>query len=200
MNQSRMASPAMLVAALALVAAFAATAIAGPDVLQRAITKKKVKKIATKQINKLAPGLSVAHAETAGAAGDAGSIDGLDSSQLQRAGLVDHAQRSATSTTPLTLFSWPQLGVAITTDGTADADAEVRIVATGVPGANIDLAAAVGGFANLGNSFSTSVGAGPAFHGFAVWDRNEPTRMWSITCASANAGTVNCIGLRSRPD
>jgi hypothetical protein len=62
-------SPAMIIAALALVVALAGTAIAAPDIATKKVTKSKVKKIAkrqaNKQINKRAPGLSVANAETA---------------------------------------------------------------------------------------------------------------------------------------
>jgi hypothetical protein len=58
-------SPALVVAILALVAALAGTAVAGPGASSSAITKSKVKKIANKQITKRAPGLSVAHADTA---------------------------------------------------------------------------------------------------------------------------------------
>src|SRR5262245_60860514 len=58
--KQRRPSPAILIAALALVAAFAGTALAGPSASTSALSKKKVKKITTKQINKLAPGLSVA--------------------------------------------------------------------------------------------------------------------------------------------
>jgi hypothetical protein len=45
----------MLVAVLALVAAVAGTAIAGPGASTSAISKSKVKKIANKQINKRLP-------------------------------------------------------------------------------------------------------------------------------------------------
>jgi hypothetical protein len=78
MNQSRMPSPAILVAVLALVAALAGTAVAGPDASTSAITKKKVTKIATKQINKLAPGLSVASADTANTANRANTANTAD--------------------------------------------------------------------------------------------------------------------------
>jgi hypothetical protein len=99
MNQPRKPSPAILVAVLALVAALAGTAVAGPDASTSAITKKKVASIATKQINKLAPGLSVAHADTASNATnaqnaahadtatnaqDANSLDGLNSTDFLR--------------------------------------------------------------------------------------------------------------------
>jgi hypothetical protein len=58
-------SPALIVAVLALVAVFAGSAIAGTGASTSALTKPKVKKIARKQINKLAPGLSVANAQSA---------------------------------------------------------------------------------------------------------------------------------------
>jgi hypothetical protein len=84
-------SPAIVVAVLALIAAVAGTAVAGPDATTSALTKSNVKKIAAKQVNALAPaiadeqitrrapGLSVARGgerryggERRGAAGQAG--------------------------------------------------------------------------------------------------------------------------------
>jgi hypothetical protein len=74
-------SPAIVLAAVALVAALAGTALAGSDATTSAINKKKVKKIATKQatkqINKLAPGLSVASADTAASANTAANAQAL---------------------------------------------------------------------------------------------------------------------------
>ncbi len=58
-------SPAIVLAVVALVFAMAGSAVAGTDGLSSKITKSKVKKIAKKQINKAAPNLSVAHADTA---------------------------------------------------------------------------------------------------------------------------------------
>ncbi len=57
-------SPGVVVAILALVAALAGTAVA-QEATTSALTKKKVKKIVDKRINKLAPGLSVANADNA---------------------------------------------------------------------------------------------------------------------------------------
>jgi hypothetical protein len=48
-------SPAIVVAVMALVVALAGTAVAGPGAQSSAITKKKVKKVAKKQINKDKP-------------------------------------------------------------------------------------------------------------------------------------------------
>ncbi len=62
-------SPAMIVAIVALIVALGGTAIAGGF-----ITKKKAKKIARNQVNKLAPGLSVSHAKTADSATSASNL------------------------------------------------------------------------------------------------------------------------------
>jgi hypothetical protein len=86
-------SPALVIAVIALVAAFATSAIAA-DPPTRKITKSKVKQIAVKQINKLAPGLAVASAQTAGTAGSADNVlwavvdngPGANDATLARAG------------------------------------------------------------------------------------------------------------------
>jgi hypothetical protein len=86
----RRPSPALVVAVLALVAGVAGTALAADPVAKKAVTKKKVKKIAKKQVTKLAPGLHVASADTATTAGeatrasDADLLDGIDSAKLLR--------------------------------------------------------------------------------------------------------------------
>jgi hypothetical protein len=61
--------------ALALVAAVAGTAVAG-GTATTSVSKKKVKKIANKQITKRAGGLSVAKAKTADKAENADTVDG----------------------------------------------------------------------------------------------------------------------------
>jgi uncharacterized protein (DUF2147 family) len=66
-----------VVAVVALVAALAGTAVAADPVANSsALNKKKVKKIADKRINKAAPNLSVAEAESAG------TVDGADAANL----------------------------------------------------------------------------------------------------------------------
>ncbi len=68
-------SPALVLAALALVFAMVGTAIAGPDAISGKITKSKVKKISTKQANKAIdaaePDLNVNSAKTADSATNA---------------------------------------------------------------------------------------------------------------------------------
>jgi hypothetical protein len=87
-------SPAIIVSALALVAALAGTALGGPDASTSAVTKKKVKKIAKKQaikqINALAPGLSVASADTADTANRANTANTANrATQAQNATTVN---------------------------------------------------------------------------------------------------------------
>jgi len=68
----------MIVAALALIVALAGTAMAAPTAIKSILNKKEkkqVKNIAKNQINKLAPGLSVKHANTAGSADTAKRAD-----------------------------------------------------------------------------------------------------------------------------
>jgi hypothetical protein len=72
-------SPGLLVAVLALVAAVAGTAVAGTGATTSKLTKKKVVKIADQEINKLAPGLSVAHSESADTATNAEKAASADS-------------------------------------------------------------------------------------------------------------------------
>jgi hypothetical protein len=69
-------SPAIVVAVLALVAGVTGAAVAQPAA-KKAVTKKKVKKIADKEIKKLAPGLSVANADTATNADSAANANAL---------------------------------------------------------------------------------------------------------------------------
>jgi hypothetical protein len=71
-------SPALVIAVLALVAAVAGTAVAGPGATTSKLSKKKVVKIADQEINKLAPGLSVAHAESANTATRANTATNAD--------------------------------------------------------------------------------------------------------------------------
>ena len=67
-SNGRRPSPAMIVAATALIVALAGTAMAAPTAIKSILNKqekKQVKSIAKNQVNKLAPDLSVKHAKTA---------------------------------------------------------------------------------------------------------------------------------------
>lgn len=90
-------SPAVVVAILALAVAVVGTALADPGQEKKPVTKRAVKKIAAKQVERLAPGLHVATADSAASATSAqtaGNSDtavnaehAADASTLQGAGL-----------------------------------------------------------------------------------------------------------------
>jgi hypothetical protein len=75
-------SPAMFVAAIALTLALAGTSIAADPLAK--LTKSKVRKIANKEIDKRAPGLSVDEATFAITAGNSERLGNLDPSAFMR--------------------------------------------------------------------------------------------------------------------
>jgi hypothetical protein len=80
-SKGRRPSPAMIVAATALIIALAGTAMAAPTAIKSILNKKEkkqTKNIANNRINALAPGLSVKHADTAGSAGSSDTAKRAD--------------------------------------------------------------------------------------------------------------------------
>jgi hypothetical protein len=88
-------SSGVLVGVLALVAAVAGTAVAGPGATTSKLSKKKVVKIADREINKLAPGLSVAHAQSANTATHADTATSADKAVSADAALSARSALSA---------------------------------------------------------------------------------------------------------
>jgi hypothetical protein len=112
--KGRRPSPAMTVAGAALIIALAGTAMAAPTALKSVLDKKEkkqVKNIANKQINKRAPGLSVANAQNAG---NADTLDGKHASQLQ----TSSAYAERTVDLPLAATFQDVVTTSVTTTGT----------------------------------------------------------------------------------
>jgi len=91
-----------LVVCVAIIAAVAGTALAGPEALTSALTKSKVKKIARQQVTQLAPTLHVASADTASKADTATSAE--------KAGTADTARSADTATSAETASNAEALG------------------------------------------------------------------------------------------
>jgi hypothetical protein len=91
-----------LVASVAVLAAVAGTALAGPDALTSALTKSKVKKIARQQVTRLAPTLHVASADNASKADTATSAE--------KASTADTASSASTATSAQTAGDAEALG------------------------------------------------------------------------------------------
>lgn len=83
-SKGRRPSPAMIVAMTALIVALAGTAMAAPTAIKSILNKKEkkqAKNIAKNQINALAPGLSVKHADSADSAKHADSATNADAAK-----------------------------------------------------------------------------------------------------------------------
>ncbi|MGH2963388.1 MAG: hypothetical protein ACRDL3_14540 [Solirubrobacterales bacterium] len=113
-------SPGIVVTVAALAAALAGTAVAGPDASTSAINKKRVKKIATKQIRTLAPGLSVASADTATTAVSAETADTANTANAAES--ADTATNAANATSAETVdgHSIHRFSTLVPPDGTTE--------------------------------------------------------------------------------
>lgn len=95
----------MIVAALALTVALGGTAIAADPAAK--INKAKVKTIAKKQINKLAPGLDVANAKTADTADTATTAENTFGVSADNSGnITDSTIQGATLQKAANTFTW----------------------------------------------------------------------------------------------
>jgi hypothetical protein len=180
-------SPAMVVALIAVVLAIVGTATAalkGKD-------KKKVRSIADQEIARLAPGLSVASAQTAQ---NATSLGGVGANGFPQ---VFSGAADATTSNNAPIFSVPALGVTILSkaSGATGADFKVR---------NDNATAAVVIGTTADSTQGTPVAAGntsAAVNGTAspvlITVNGKPDSVLQVTCAiGASAGKdLVCIGL-----
>jgi hypothetical protein len=180
--------------------------VAGPDPItqKKAISKKQVKKIATKQINKLAPGLSVAHANTATnadsaqAAANADTLDNLDSGSFAAANRFRFGSADPSATTPQTLFEAG--GITVATDGDSDLDSSVRIfnATGGFVEASVEDSTSIQGIASGANgtalAYSTAGRAGTVVMRITT----QPQRALLIHCGNDFApNRLECWGFLS---
>jgi hypothetical protein len=127
---------------------------------------------------------------------DADKLDGVDSSQYQRVGLVTTG--AADETDPdgfaFVLPPWDQLAN-ITTDGDADADHTLRILNTGSQNLTARSAGAQFGLIP-GQAGTVSVGGEVA--SFLIWSA-DGTRSWLIVCAEdLGNNQIRCQGVANR--
>jgi hypothetical protein len=195
-------SPAIVVAVLALVAALAGTALADTDASTSAIGKKKAKKIAKKQINRLAPGLSVAHAETAAtadssaSAANAARLGGRGPASFLPAARVRSGVGNGTSTQREAILRWSSMDITVTTDGDANNDLQLC--------AENDAGNALIGMRGL-SAAGAAVGAGVCtgastnlLDPYMVW-RPGDRRTLFLTCGiELGNDLIRCAGVESQ--
>lgn len=165
-------SPAVLVAVLALAAALAGTAIAGPDATTSALTKSKVMKIATKQaskqinalapgiadeqITRRAPGLAVATAANADNAAHAASADSAANAAAVDGNIVRRVAHLSGDVTDQQVLDLTGLQLDVTcAGGNEDLDAT-----TTVPGGEISIIREDAGGTNPGSAINDNFGPG----------------------------------------
>lgn len=138
-------------------------------------------------------------ASTATSAGDAGLLDGLDSSQFLRSEVVRAGLADVTATTRETVIAYPELGFQIETDGDSDADRGLFVHNTGTSGAvavvrdDSTVALSIppglsGGFTSTNNVLSLVVGPSA-----------EPARDVHVNCGWLPSTTVRCTGIHVVP-
>jgi hypothetical protein len=120
----------ILAIALALVAALAGVAVAGPSA-DSAVSKKKTKKIAKQQVNKLTPGIIEDEAPDL-TVGNAEQLGGQDPSAYE----TDAASTSATTNLTLTTANQTVLTTSITIPSTKTVTAVASIEGSGDGGGN----------------------------------------------------------------
>jgi hypothetical protein len=133
-------------------------------------------------------------------------VDGLDSTQLQRTGLIRSARIVQNEDQGfLTIFRWPELGVMISGDGDLDQDGE--FVVWNERASGFIEVASPGGFSRVdpGRSFRVS-NPGATITVFIV-AQDDPSRSLVVTCAqvSLNIATfarahLFCQGVGNRTD
>ena len=181
-SKGRRPSPAMIVAATALIIALAGTAMAAPTAIKSILNKqekKQVKNIAKNQVNKLAPGLSVASAKNADAAkraDAAGNADTLGGQSLANIaiGRSDPTTGGVCDPAGLTFVTCASVDVTLPHEG------RVLLIGTGGQYAfdagvtqgscrmTLDGAAQGGSFITVGNQTDASPGVtGAANRGYA---------------------------------
>jgi hypothetical protein len=202
-SKGRRPSPAMIVAATALIVALAGTAMAAPIAIKSILNKKEkkqVKNISKNQVNALAPGLSVKHANTAGTADtakDANALGGVDLKNVVVAKSDNPgAQCDPTGGTPIDCA---------TVDLTLPHEGRVLLIGTGGQIAFTNAQTAVdclfridgvnsGGAVRIGNQFApavTGVGARDFPNGFTTTSVTGPldagAHQFKLVCSEAHA-------------
>jgi hypothetical protein len=127
----RLPSPAILVAAIALTLALAGTSIAADPLAK--LTKAKVRKIANKEIDKRAPGLSVDEATFAITAGNSERLGNLDPSAFMRSsGCAPGKLRGRARFDPATMSSTPSTAGVTAPENCSGGTVEAERLGTGV--------------------------------------------------------------------
>jgi hypothetical protein len=192
--------------------AYAAAKINGSQIKNRTVAGKKLKlntvtgnEVDESKLGQVPSADSAVEAEGAQFAGNAQRLGGLDPSEFERSSRTQFARAFDSTTTKNVLFSWPELGVRVTTDGDADSNEQLRFANTRQSG-NIIGRALPGGTA-FGPAPGTDQEAGDGnltdgkYEAY-VLSVPDPSYVMHIECMRNPIGgayTWWCFATRSKP-
>ena len=206
---------ANVTATLALILALGGTTYAATRITSQQIANGTIRGVDVKkdsltgvQINesKIGP---IARARSAK---DADGMAGLPAAAWEKTTRIQVGRALATSPTPVNLVVWPEMGIAVQTDGDPDDEADVRVVSTRAAGAGDIKLSVLGGAA----ATNKNIAPGAATIVESVHDSNSllqfiatdnsgvgglGTAIW-VSCKANNHGTtqdsvIYCFGVRS---
>jgi hypothetical protein len=130
---------------------------------------------------------------------DADKLDGVDSTQFQRVGLV-HFGAPPQDGPEVAVIRWPELGAAFVTDGDEDSDGTLKIANIGSQTIRVRYGPTQ---INLFSGSSSSAVDVSTPTTFIVWSE-DGARSWLVSCVTAGESTlsihIRCHGLASRVD
>jgi hypothetical protein len=180
----RRQSPALIIAVIALIAAFGGSALAGGP-----INKKKAKKIANNVVTKRAPGLSVAHAKTADNATNAANANRVNGIAAAK---FDYRAATGAGTTTIGTFD----GLVLQADCLAGTD---LFATTSVNNANIKSEGQDEGAGTLEDSLdggnvgeTIDLNQSSEASGTVVYNNNSPGNVASGTWGTEDNEFTDC--------
>lgn len=147
------------------------------------------------------------NATNAANATNAGALAGLGPGAFERSTRVQYGRGPSGGTTSTLLFSWPQMGIEVRTDGDITNDNQVILKNTNPPGGsafNYSVDGLSGAFGALepGNQSETASGPETAKAEIFVTEQGEPGRSLWIRCFFNYFGSgdsqTRCLGIRSQ--
>jgi hypothetical protein len=153
------------------------------------------------------PGQLAGYLPRGGTATNANKVGNLAPSAFERATRIQYGRGVGSSSTSTVIFSWPEIGLEVMTDGDVDQNAEIRLHNTGPGGLQYALGPGPGaGVISLNSGDNVEVGTGST--DFILPDvyvmENGAGRMILIHCVNnvfgASDGQMHCYGFRSSPN
>lgn len=170
---------------------YAVGLINGKNIKNRTIAGKKIKKHSITGVEVKASKL-----RNVESARNSFKLEGLESDEFMRNNRIEYGYGSVSSATKVTLLSWPEFGVSVTTDGETEDYTEILI--TNSSSTNVRFIYRDGEKEiSSGASLQVAKSGDSTFEGL-IMNPLTPERAYWISCAFPTSSTiVACFGVRS---